>query len=604
MSLLRRPGGVLAVGIAVLSGMFSLIDGSAVASDAVGSVSNPPVLVPRALHERIAGGATVVSVYASAGRRLVKGDVRLASRATVHAHRVALKVPKSLPPGTWFIVVCPAGSHPRCAASHRPMLKAPAKPTAGVPAHPVAEPVHAASATIGTAGATLTAIAANGTRFRLDIPANSVPDGTKITMTPLSALSGPAWAGKLVGGVQLAPEGLVLMRGAMLTITPKTKVPIGNEIGVGYARSGSDLHEVPLAPTRAAIEIPLAHFSGAGLGDVPGGAGTPPGTGSTTDAYNSQLAGILNQWRDGSLSDSDMAQAAGMVLDAEYKAIMSAEVPPGLSDDAAAQTAISDLLQWARAEELLSINPDALGKIAPTLQRLLEGMYTRAQQKCAGQHDLTQLARIIGFDRSEQLIGLNLHTVIDDVKCARFRVDFDSTVTITPGGGYAGSYTLEYVAHPTVTFLGVQQGGGPVFTGTTTGSYAKAQGTITDADAGWIEATSGTGATFAVDNFCIPAANSGCAQPSLLFDLGMPTETYLSNTGDQFTVPYWAHGWQIVHADLMQTAISRTTFALPLNGGSGALIASTTLSSSGPWGGTGQVGDSTTIDVYHTPPGT
>jgi hypothetical protein len=291
------------------------------------------------------------------------------------------------------------------------------------------------------------------------------------------------------------------------------------------------------------------------------------------------------------------------VFNAEYKAIMSTEVPPGMNDDTAAQIAITDLLQWARNEELL-LNNDVLEQITPTLEKLIEGMYTRAQQRCASQHDLTQISRILGFDRSEQLLGLDLHTITDDVKCARFRVDFDSTITITPGGSEVGSWTLEYVAHPTITFLGVQEGGGPVFTGSTTGSYAKAQGTVGDPSNGaFLEATSGTGTTFAVDNFCLPIANSACAQPSLVFDLGMPTETYVTDNGRQLTVPYFVVGWGIVHASERAAIVSPSAFALPLTTESGALIAHGTFSGSGVWGGTGQVSESTTIDVYHTPPG-
>jgi hypothetical protein len=93
--------------------------------------------------------------------------------------------------------------------------------------------------------------------------------------------------------VQLVPEGLLLMRGAMLTISPKTRIPLANQVVVGHTGAGSDLHAIPLAPTRTTIEIPLAHFSGAGLGNASGGAGTPPDSGSATDAYTSQLAGIL-----------------------------------------------------------------------------------------------------------------------------------------------------------------------------------------------------------------------------------------------------------------------------------------------------------------------
>jgi hypothetical protein len=101
----------------------------------------------------------------------------------------------------------------------------------------------------------------------------------------------------------------------------------------------------------------------------------------------------MGQWRDGNLSGGDMATAASAVLDAEYKAIMSDEVPPGLGDDTAAEKAMSDLVQWARQEELLGEN--VLGQLAPTLQSLLEGMYKRAQRRCANQHDLTQISKLI-----------------------------------------------------------------------------------------------------------------------------------------------------------------------------------------------------------------
>ena len=63
----------------------------------------------------------------------------------------------------------------------------------------------------------------------------------------------------------------------------------------------------------------------------------------------------------------------------------------------------------------------------------------------------------------------------------------------------------------------------------------------------------------------------------------MPTETLLDNNGDQSPpVPYFALGWQIVHSDLIAQSIGRTAFAVPLSGGSGALVASTTLSGRAP----------------------
>jgi hypothetical protein len=150
----------------------------------------------------------------------------------------------------------------------------------------------AATATIGGAGGSLQAIGPNGTRYLLTIPPNSLAQDTTITMTPLGGLSGARFTGKLIGGVQFAPEGLLLLRGATLTITPRHPVPVRRQIPFGYGGSGTDLHLVALTPSRGKIEIPLAHFSGAGVGDSPAGpAGAPPASDNT--GFYGQMLGQL-----------------------------------------------------------------------------------------------------------------------------------------------------------------------------------------------------------------------------------------------------------------------------------------------------------------------
>ena len=568
----------------------------------VTAVSKPPTTVPRKLTLRVDGSARSVSVYASKGRSVVVGSVMVARNAATRRGRISVTVPESLPAGMWFVVVCPAGKRVRCGASHTTMFKAPTSRPAPVQAHPVTDTSRTVSIVIGPAGGTVSATAADGTAFRLTIPANSVPDGTQITIAPLSSLTSARWFGKLVGGVQLGPEGLLLMHGATLTVIPKHRVPVQNWVPVSYSGQGQDVHLVPVGLSRSVIEIPVADFSGYGVGNSTSGASGAPAGNGTSAWYESQLLDLSQQMQDGNTSAQDFNQAVEEVFDQWLNQIMITQVPPGLSDDDAARDAIQSLLRWTYEAELLSI-PNATSRTAPTIVQLLNGIYARAQDKCANQHDLAQISKIIDVDRQLTLLASG-HTFTEDVKCARFRVEFDSTVTISPGGSQTGSWTYEYVAQPTVTLTNFSQTGAAVFTGSTTGSYEHVGGTVSSADS-WTQAVSGTGATFAVDNFCLRALNSACtAQPSIMFDIGMPTELYLDNSGVEFgPVPYWAIGWQIAHADLMVTAANRTTFDATLNAGAGALVATDKLSGSGIWGGTGQVTDSTTIDVYHTPPG-
>ena len=573
----------------------------------IGSVSNPPANAPRTLQLRITGGVGAVDVYASPGRALVKGNVRLTRHATVRNGDVTVKVPSSLPAGVWFIVVCPARATSGCGASHQAMLKAPSRLSMPVSAAPVGESAHAASATIGSAGGTLSATAADGTKFRLDMPSGSVPDGTQITMTPVSSLSAAPWTGKLVGAVQFTPDGLPLVHGATLTITPKSSVPIANQVAFGYGTGGADLHVVPLAPTRSSIEVPLAHFSGAGVGNAPGGASTPTFS-STTDAYWAQLGAIVQQWREGNLSQGDMETAASSVLGAVYKQIMANEVPAGLNDDTAAHQAIGDLLQYAKAEELLTPNDSALKQITPTLGKLLEGTYTRAQARCAQQHDFSSVGAIMSADRGEQLLGLDGHGLASDFSCLHFKVRFDSTITdnadVDLTHGLTGSYTLDYVAQPQLsvdlTSLAI--------TGSVPGSYAQAEGTMSNPSVNFTSTlTAANPGTFTVAFLCIAGFQSaGCSgtQTSIAIDPGTPTETYqISGAQNRsLSVSCWFTGWFQAHmGDLIQSMDN--TFLLSLQPGSGDLVGSGTWSQSTvSCYNAGRVStEDTTIDVYHTP---
>jgi hypothetical protein len=488
-----RTGAAICVAvIAVLTFADSALGGKSRAG--IRSVSNPPLTAPARLALKVTGATAPVSVYASPGRRVVKGALRLVRHASVRHNRLSVKLPRQLRPGAWFIVVCPTAGRGSCAASRKPMVKLPGKVSAPVQANPVPETSHASTASIGSAGGTLSTTAADGTRFRLDIPAHSVPDGTQITMTPLSSLGVGGFSKKFVAGVQLAPEGLDLVHGGTLTILPSRAIPLTRQVAYGYNGTGDDVHQVPLSPKRA-IVIPLAHFSGVGLLDA--AAQALAGSGSAIlDKYSALIAQELAADRYGYISDSDAFADCQALLQHALAELMQQEVPPGLNDDDAAQKAIRDLLTVARTSQLLGGSEGILEEELPTIHKLLEGIYNRAQDHCASNHDLSQIPKILDTDRTEVLFGFSGHDFSEDVKCLRFKLEFNSQISDS-GGNFDGTFDLSTTSTATVASdaNGLLTGQAPITYTAADGSKSQSFSCPDDNPSGWTDTQTIVGST-------------------------------------------------------------------------------------------------------------
>jgi hypothetical protein len=104
----------------------------------------------------------------------------------------------------------------------------------------------------------------HGVTYTLTIPAGAVKEPTLITMTPVVAIDSLGLS-RLVGAVDLQPQGLVLGRAATLRIA--VSHPPGSGEGlVGFNYEGDADSVVPLLATdsTAAISLSIRHFSGAG----------------------------------------------------------------------------------------------------------------------------------------------------------------------------------------------------------------------------------------------------------------------------------------------------------------------------------------------------
>ncbi|HEU5101447.1 MAG TPA: hypothetical protein VFU22_20635 [Roseiflexaceae bacterium] len=93
------------------------------------------------------------------------------------------------------------------------------------PARFIDDAGRAAHAAIGPEGGTLSAMAADGTRFELVVPAQALDFSEAITMTPVLRAESLPLSGGLIGAVNLEPTGLTFYEPATLRIIPAALAP-------------------------------------------------------------------------------------------------------------------------------------------------------------------------------------------------------------------------------------------------------------------------------------------------------------------------------------------------------------------------------------------
>lgn len=99
----------------------------------------------------------------------------------------------------------------------------------------------AAAANIGPAGGAVTATGADGTRYTLSVPPAALVHTEAITLTPVAALDSLPFPVQGAHAVRIAPEGLLFVEPATLTITPPA-APAGPQLGFAFAGAGAEFH--------------------------------------------------------------------------------------------------------------------------------------------------------------------------------------------------------------------------------------------------------------------------------------------------------------------------------------------------------------------------
>ena len=288
----------------------------------------------------------------------------------------------------------------------------------------------------------------SGVAYNLNIPQGALMNDQEISMVPITRIDGMRLSGGVIGGVQLAPEGLELLTPATLTITVPKGYDPKQMVGFGYHGQGDGFHLDLATGDGKTITLPIFSFSGHGaasgtLGDINNQAGQP--TNSAADAAAQQLTNAVKQCV--GQDDSQCVPLIQMLID-QYNNTIQPALTAAQNDDSAIDGAAGAFLQWWRSVELLGLDREIkingkyyilsnlIDKGMHLVYKGLRNAFDQESARCISQEDISQVSKMITRLRELALLGddtqppYDLQTKWKDFeKCARYKMTFESNLT-------------------------------------------------------------------------------------------------------------------------------------------------------------------------------
>ena len=301
---------------------------------------------------------------------------------------------------------------------------------------PTLDDDRAVTQVVGLAGGTIAATAADGTVFTLAIPADSLRQASRITMTPVARLDGLPFGDGTDVTVDLQPSGLVFDVPATLTIAPARPIPEGEQILYGYSDDRLLFAEPVLGAKGIAIVVP--HFSGYGaakgfLGDVDEARKRIGG--SAEERITSEMRAVLQQAQQAERRGEPVASYA-YLLDPYFEQFQREVIEPRLAaagqSCAAGRSAISTVLGYQRQRALLGYEDgDSISDISDVLQDVMRKCMDEEYEMCVSEHVVHRLyPHYLGVTRTLQMLDFSNAALVEHMKrqvenCMRFELDFE-----------------------------------------------------------------------------------------------------------------------------------------------------------------------------------
>src|SRR3954453_11633 len=377
---------------------------------------------------------SAVGFWLSANKTKGKGDKRVVGGELVpalgagksSARPAVAFVPKSVKLGSYYLLACADN----CLASKRKLKVV--KPRAAAKVTPHLADANAVSQLVSAAtGGTLTATGPDGSTYKLDIPAGALSSDPTITMTPVASIGGLPFTAA-VAGVDLQPEGLLLLKPARLTIAPAHAPPAARQVTLGWHAGGQDLH---LEPTSGnGFVFGIEHFSGYEVADgtskqVAAQLQRPP------ISSREQLSQAIYQATKSGHAGEDLPPILESYFDTTIKPLLD----QARSDDAVVSLALTEALGWARQVELLGLGDDPALKarsnqVTSELVTIVQNAGGRAADRCiAG--DLGQVGGMLAIERFAQVLGFTTGDVFTKIRrCLHFELDYNGSFQVRESG--------------------------------------------------------------------------------------------------------------------------------------------------------------------------
>jgi hypothetical protein len=375
-----------------------------------------------------------VAFWLSSNRTKGKSDIRVVGGELVpalgkgksSARPAVAFVPKSVKLGSYYLLACADN----CVASKRKLKVV--KPRAAAKVTPHLADANAVSQVVSTAaGGTLNATGPDGSTYKLEIPAGALPSDTTIRMTPVASIGGLPFT-SAAGGVDLQPEGLILLKTARLTVTPAHAPPPARQVTVGWHGGGQDLHLEPTSPGSGFV-FGIEHFSGYEVAN---------GTQKQVDALQQRPPVSTHEQLSQAIYEATK-NGRGADLPPVFESYFDSTVKPLLdqarSDDAVVSLALTEALGWVRQVELLGLGDDPglksrSGQVFTQLVTIVQNAANRASDKCiAG--DIGQIQRLIAVERFAQVLGFTTGDVFTKIqRCLHFELDYDGSFQVREPG--------------------------------------------------------------------------------------------------------------------------------------------------------------------------
>lgn len=664
------------------------------------TVGNPPAHAGSGFTLAVKGAKGTVSVYLSPARKPAKGDVSL-GRLKVKHGKLAIKISSKVKAGSYYVLVCTgSGRRLKCgSSSHKTSVSHIGVSTPTSTSTNAASTSSAGSLSPGGGGSPtkgkepkehskpeeehpepgkpvereiekgkeggLTAEGVEGTKYELVYVAEAAEPDTHIKLTPVTSVSGAS--GQLVGAVDIEPASTIFARDAYLIITPPGSISESGREAATFSGTGEKLHAVPFLTQKEGGGFILPVVSGGGYALFTGATITklvaPPHPGlasvlthsfvhpdsipSGQASYENELAEAL-QSRSPTQANNELYEEGSTLrteikdtLESWYEEIELQKIPPGETEDEAAETAIKELCAWGRAGALLlgdqgekviygEVINKAEGmsklygsnweetKIFEPSRKLIGDAYNRNQEKCANEHDLTKIEKIFEWTHNYVLFGGSEPSFEQLLECEHFTVTFESTMTDTfkgENGDASGKWANAYKAVVKVKPKTENTSTFPLL-GEAMGAYTETNGktetTVEQNGKMCIDESieqSGTGATFNITSLTVPhGVGAAAGGPAVTLNPGMPHENVLTQATPSECDPLpmvvpeysWWADWDAQHqgADISQEAFE---YKFTLTPGSGEEVGSIEFIDVPFSKGNAEGKEDTTIKVMHTP---